>query len=192
MTILPKKKSSQPKSDRDSSGSVDNFTNRGLPQNQVSFFLFLLHISDSVPPYLVELEKKIIMADTLFTLVSTWTLIQLYFIMRTILDRLEFQNWTFEDFFGLGIFVFWRLIQEMTLGYIRNYIMHFSTVWSKCQVLQGELMYILGDAINNFGGFKQAWFQKSFVSRIVDIELYKCKNKLILPKWYVCFQMFAP
>jgi len=34
MTILPKKKSSQPKSDRDSSGSVDNFTNRGLPQNQ--------------------------------------------------------------------------------------------------------------------------------------------------------------
>ena len=59
MTILPKKKSSQPKSDRDSSGSVDNFTNRGLPQNQVSFFLLFLHISDSVvPPYLVELEKK--------------------------------------------------------------------------------------------------------------------------------------
>lgn len=68
MTILPKKKSSQPKSDRDSSGSVDNFTNRGLPQNQVSFFITTF---DSVPPYLVELEKKIIMADTLFTLVST-------------------------------------------------------------------------------------------------------------------------
>ena len=100
MTILPKKKSSQPKSDRDSSGSVDNFTNRGLPQNQVSFFLlFLLHISDSVPPYLVELEKKFIMADTLFTLVSTWTLIQPYFNMRIILDRLQVQNWTFEDFF---------------------------------------------------------------------------------------------
>ena len=49
MTILPKKKSSQPKSDRDSSGSVDNFTNRGLPQNQVSFFL-LLHLTQSPLP----------------------------------------------------------------------------------------------------------------------------------------------
>ena len=59
MTILPKKKSSQPKSDRDSSGSVDNFTNRGLPQNQVSFFLlFLLHISDSVPPLPSRARKK--------------------------------------------------------------------------------------------------------------------------------------
>ena len=59
MTILPKKKSSQPKSDRDPSGSVDNFTNRGLPQNQVSFFLFPT-TSDSVPPYLVvELEKNL-------------------------------------------------------------------------------------------------------------------------------------
>ena len=101
MTILPKKKSSQPKSDRDSSGSVDNFTNRGLPQNQVSFFFIIptTHFWLSPPPYLVELEKKFIMADTLFTLVSTWTLIQPYFIMRIILDRLQVQNWTFEDFF---------------------------------------------------------------------------------------------
>jgi len=34
MTILPKKKSSQPKSDRDSAGGVDSFTSRGLTQNQ--------------------------------------------------------------------------------------------------------------------------------------------------------------
>jgi len=34
MTILPKKKSSQPKSDRDPAGGVDSFTSRGLPQNQ--------------------------------------------------------------------------------------------------------------------------------------------------------------
>ena len=50
MTILPKKKSSQPKSDRDPSGSVDNFTNRGLPQNQVSFFYSPLHLTQSPLP----------------------------------------------------------------------------------------------------------------------------------------------
>ena len=49
MTILPKKKSSQPKSDRDSSGSVDNFTNRGLPQNQVSFFYYYIWLSPPLP-----------------------------------------------------------------------------------------------------------------------------------------------
>ena len=38
MTILPKKKSSQPKPDRDSAGGVDGFTSRGLPQNQVCHF----------------------------------------------------------------------------------------------------------------------------------------------------------
>ena len=57
MTILPKKKSSQPKSDRDSSGSVDNFTNRGLPQNQVSFFIIPTHFWLS-PPLPSRARKK--------------------------------------------------------------------------------------------------------------------------------------
>ena len=78
--------------------------------------------------------------------------------MRLILDRLEVQKFDFWGIFGLGTFVFWRLIEDMTLGYIRNYIMHFSTVWSKCQVLQGELMYILGGAIKDFWGFKATLF----------------------------------
>ena len=41
MTILPKKKSSQPKPDRDGAGGVDSvqYSPRGLSQNQVWFFL---------------------------------------------------------------------------------------------------------------------------------------------------------
>ena len=57
MTILPKKKSSQPKSDRDSAGGVDSFTSRGLPQNQVRFYMRTP--TDSLHPSL----KEFIMAD---------------------------------------------------------------------------------------------------------------------------------
>ena len=61
MTILPKKKSSQPKPDRDSAGGVDGFTSRGLPQNQVSLFFEKLTKSSFLTHY--TSPKEFIMAD---------------------------------------------------------------------------------------------------------------------------------
>ena len=134
MTILPKKKSSQPKPDRDSSGGVDNFTTRGLPQNQVSFLLDIFSIWLSPPTY----EQKIIMADFLFTLAFTWNfssavfILIIWFILTNFIQRI-----TILTSYGLESLwlEFWRFWANMTLGYIRNAF----CMWSKCQVLQRVL-----------------------------------------------------